>query len=133
MPPPTGVVSGPLMPMRYSWKVLTVSSGSQLPVWLKAFSPARTSRHAIDLPCFLAAASITSWAAGQISTPVPSPSMNGMMGSSETLRTPSLDMVILSAMAGEPTGVRVERAHGRAHLLARHEPPHLPCRQGEEQ
>ena len=90
MPPPTGVVSGPLIPMRYSRKVSTVSCGSQSPVLLKAFSPARTSFHAIDLPCFLAAASITSCAAGQMSTPVPSPSMNGMIGSSDTSRVPSL-------------------------------------------
>ncbi len=39
MPPPTGVVSGPLMPMRYSRKASTVSSGSQSPVASKAFSP----------------------------------------------------------------------------------------------
>ncbi len=30
MPPPIGVVSGPLMPMRYSRNASTVSSGSQL-------------------------------------------------------------------------------------------------------
>ena len=30
MPPPTGVVSGPLMPTRYFLKASTVSSGSQL-------------------------------------------------------------------------------------------------------
>ena len=40
MPPPTGVVSGPLMPMRYSRKASTVSSGSQLLNLVKAFSPA---------------------------------------------------------------------------------------------
>ena len=39
MPPPTGVVSGPLMPMRYSRNVSTVSSGSQSPVASNAFSP----------------------------------------------------------------------------------------------
>ena len=66
-----------------------VSSGSQLPVSLKAFSPASTSFQAIDLPCLAAAASRTSFAAGQMSTPVPSPSMKGMMGSSETARVPS--------------------------------------------
>ena len=31
MPPPTGVVSGPLMPTRYSRNAFTVSSGSQSP------------------------------------------------------------------------------------------------------
>ena len=47
IPPPTGVVSGPLMPMRCSRKASTVSSGSQSPVSLKAFSPASTSFQAI--------------------------------------------------------------------------------------
>ena len=42
-----GVVSGPLMPTRYSRKASTVSSGSQLPNCLKAFSPAKTSIQAI--------------------------------------------------------------------------------------
>ena len=55
---------------------------------MNAFSPASTSFHAIVLPCFAAAASMTSWAAGQMSTPVPSPSMNGMIGSSGTDSTP---------------------------------------------
>src|SRR6476620_333275 len=84
--------------MRYSRNVSTVSCGSQSPVALKAFSPASTSFHAIDLPCLAAAASITSCAAGQMSTPVPSPSTKGMIGSSGTVSTP-LDIVILSAMA----------------------------------
>ena len=87
------------MPIRYSWKVSTVSCGSQSPVSLKAFSPARTSFHAILRPCFAAAASRTCLAAGQMSTPVPSPSMKGMIGSSETFRVPSALAVILSAMA----------------------------------
>src|SRR5690606_35176801 len=43
IPPPTGVVSGPLIPTRYSLKVASVSSGSQLFTLLKDFSPARTS------------------------------------------------------------------------------------------
>ena len=43
IPPPTGVVSGPLIPTSWSEKAVTVSLGSQLPVSLKAFSPARTS------------------------------------------------------------------------------------------
>src|SRR5712692_8049892 len=98
MPPPTGVVSGPLIPIRYSLKVATVSSGSQLPVSRYAFSPASTSLHAMVLPCFFAEASRTAFAAGQISTPVPSPSMKGMMGSSGTLSVPSPDMVIFSAI-----------------------------------
>jgi hypothetical protein len=40
MPPPTGVVSGPLMPTRYSWKASIVSSGSQLSNLFFAVSPA---------------------------------------------------------------------------------------------
>ena len=76
----------------------TVSSGNQSPVSLKAFSPARTSFQEIFLPCFSAAASMTFWAAGQMSTPVPSPSMNGMMGSSGTWRVPSGETVIFSAI-----------------------------------
>ena len=70
-----------------------------------AFWPASTSFQAIDLPCLAAAASITSCAAGQMSTPVPSPSTKGMIGSSGTVSTP-LDIVILSAMAEKlPVGV----------------------------
>src|SRR4051794_6553202 len=99
MPPPIGVVSGPLIPIRHSLKVATVSSGNQLPVSLNAFSPASTSRHSMVLPCFLAAASSTSLAAGQMSTPVPSPSMNGMMGLSLTFSVPSDDIVIFSAIS----------------------------------
>jgi len=98
MPPPTGVVSGPLIPIRYSRNAATVSSGSQEPVALNAFSPASTSFHAIDLPCFAAAASITSCAAGQMSTPVPSPSTYGMIGSSGTDSAPPACIVIFSGM-----------------------------------
>ncbi len=47
MPPPMGVVSGPLMPIRYFLNAATVSSGSQLLNCLNAFSPAYTSYHAI--------------------------------------------------------------------------------------
>src|ERR1700755_3365403 len=47
MPPPTGVVSGPLIPMRYSRKASTVSSGSQLSNLSFAAWPAKTSNHAI--------------------------------------------------------------------------------------
>ncbi len=45
MPPPTGVVSGPLMAMPYSRMARLVSSGSQVPspYILTAFSPAKTS------------------------------------------------------------------------------------------
>src|SRR6266540_4328710 len=99
MPPPIGVVSGPLMPIRCSRNASTVSSGSQLPVWSNACCPASTSFHAIFLPCFAAAASNTSCDAGQMSTPVPSPSMNGMIGSSGTRNVPP-DNVIFSGMSG---------------------------------
>ena len=47
MPPPTGVVSGPLMPTTYSSKAAMVSSGSHEPVSSNAFWPARTSIHSI--------------------------------------------------------------------------------------
>ena len=40
MPPPMGVVRGPLMDTRYSRQASTVSSGSQLLKALKDFSPA---------------------------------------------------------------------------------------------
>jgi hypothetical protein len=43
MPPPTGVVSGPLMETRRSRAAATESSGSQVPNWRKAFSPAKIS------------------------------------------------------------------------------------------
>ena len=86
------------MPMRCSRKASTVSSGSQSPVSLKAFSPARTSFQAIFFPCLAAAASKTRREAGQMSTPVPSPSMKGMIGSSGTCRVPSGLMVMRCAM-----------------------------------
>ena len=76
------------MPMRWSRNASTVLSGSQSPVSLKAFSPARTSFQAMVRPCLAAAASKTRREAGQMSTPVPSPSMNGMMGSSGTCEGP---------------------------------------------
>jgi hypothetical protein len=40
MPPPIGVVNGPLMDTRYSRQASTVSSGSQLLKALNDFSPA---------------------------------------------------------------------------------------------
>jgi hypothetical protein len=43
MPPPTGVVSGPLMETRRSRAAATESSGSQVLNWRKAFSPAKIS------------------------------------------------------------------------------------------
>ncbi len=98
MPPPTGVVSGPLMPTRYLRNVSSVSSGSQFPDCLNDFSPASTSRHAIrrrPAYAFSTAASKTRTLARQMSGPVPSPSMNGMMGWSGTF-SPSCFRVIAS-------------------------------------
>ncbi len=85
-------------------KVSTVSSGSQSPVSSNAFWPASTSFHATALPCLAAAASRTSLAAGQMSTPVPSPSMKGMIGWSVTWRAPSGPWVMRSDMRRQPTG-----------------------------
>src|SRR5688572_252316 len=97
MPPPTGVVSGPLMPTRYFWNASTVSSGSQFFVWSNAFCPARTSFHWIlRFPpyAFWTAASKTRTDARQMSGPVPSPSMNGMIGWSGTFSLPlAIEMV----------------------------------------
>src|SRR5881275_31990 len=45
IPPPTGVVSGPLMATRCARMLSSVASGSQVPTCLKAFSPASTSSH----------------------------------------------------------------------------------------
>ena len=103
MPPPTGVVSGPLIPTRYSLKQSTVSSGNQLPVRLKAFSPASTSCQAIrrSPPYALStAASNTRWAVLQISGPVPSPSIKGTTGWSGTLSTARSSMVMCFPPAG---------------------------------
>src|SRR5947208_168107 len=94
MPPPTGVVSGPLMATRRSRIASTDSSGSQSLNWLKAFSPAKISNQAIwRLPpyAFLTAASKTSFEAFQMSRPVPSPSMKGMTGFSGNSKRPFLN------------------------------------------
>src|SRR3990172_1886311 len=50
MPPPTGVVSGPLMATTCSRMASTVACGSHSPVALWAFSPAKISFHTIRLP-----------------------------------------------------------------------------------
>src|SRR6185437_2589885 len=91
-PPPTGVVSGPLMATRYFEIAETVSSGSHVLSTFFDFSPASTSYHAIRrvVPYALRTApSSTSCDARQMSGPVPSPSMNGTMGSVGTDNLPS--------------------------------------------
>ena len=71
----------------------SVASGSHSPVWSNAFWPARTSFQAIFfLPpyAFSTAASMTNCDARQMSGPVPSPSMNGMIGLSGVWRAAGL-------------------------------------------
>jgi hypothetical protein len=71
------------MATRWSEMDASVSSGSQLSSFAFDFSPASTSNHVICLLppyAFLTQASKTSWDARQISGPVPSPSMKGMVG-----------------------------------------------------
>ena len=78
IPPPTGVVSGPLMDTRPERIASSVASGSHSPVALNAFSPARTSFQAIcfsSLYAFETAASTTEIMTGLMSTPIPSPSI----------------------------------------------------------
>jgi hypothetical protein len=91
MPPPTGVVNGPLIETRNSCIASTVSCGSQSLNCVNAFSPANTSIHATRRSppyAFSMAASNTRTDARQISGPVPSPSTYGMIGLFGTLRTP---------------------------------------------
>src|SRR6185437_9519612 len=101
-PPPTGVVSGPLMATRYLEIAATVSSGSHVLSTFFDFSPASTSYQAMrrfEPYALRTAPSNTICDARQISGPVPSPSMNGMMGSVGTDSAPSR-MVIGSPVAG---------------------------------
>src|SRR5665213_1006120 len=110
MPPPTGVVSGPLMPTKYLRNASTVSSGNQLFDCLKLFSPASTSIHAIFFfpPYALAtAASMTRTLARQMSGPVPSPSINGTIGLSGTVSCP-LRCVIGAPSAGGVSEVELD-------------------------
>ena len=98
MPPPTGVVNGPLIPTKYSAIVFSVSFGSHSPVRLNAFSPASTSNHSTFRSppyAFSTAASKTRCAAFQISGPIPSPSINGITGFAGT-RKPFSVIVIFS-------------------------------------
>ena len=96
MPPPIGVVSGPLIPTRYWRKSLSVFSGSHSPVSLNAFSPASVScQWSFRSPwyAFSTAASKTRTEAAQISRPVPSPSMKGMIGFDGTESLPSIIVI----------------------------------------
>src|SRR5206468_2326648 len=102
MPPPTGVVNGPLMPTRNSRNASTVSSGSHSSNLSFAVWPAKTSNQEIFfLPpkAFSTAASNTRSLAAQISGPVPSPRMNGMTGWFGTWRVP-LSIEIFSPDGG---------------------------------
>ncbi len=79
-----------------------VVSGSQLSTWCFAFSPARTSTQAIcRLPPYAAftALSSTSFEARQMSGPMPSPSMKGMIGCEGTVSFPPV-IVIDSPFTG---------------------------------
>ena len=49
IPPPTGVVSGPLMDTNPVLIASRVASGNHSPVLLNAFSPASVSLHVMDL------------------------------------------------------------------------------------
>src|SRR5262249_9160307 len=100
MPPPIGVVSGPLIPTRNSLNAVTVSSGSQSLKRLKAFSPAYTSIQAIRFfpPYALAtAASNTAWLAPEMSGRGPPPSMYGRIGWSGTSSRPPAMRIVSPA------------------------------------
>jgi hypothetical protein len=78
-----------------------VSFGSHSPNLSLAFSPAGTSNHSIRfLPsnAFWTAASKMRTLARQMSGPVPSPSMKGMIGSSGTIRRPPLRVIAVPAV-----------------------------------
>src|SRR3989338_4461390 len=89
MPPPTGVVSGHLMVTLYFLMAFRVSLGSHSPYSLKACSHAKIScqqMRFLPLYALLTAASNTRTDAFQISGPVPSPLINGMIGSLGTTK-----------------------------------------------
>src|SRR4051812_32920037 len=127
MPPPIGVVIGPLMPITYSSIASRVSWGSHHspllsglvgspPLSVTDFSPAKTSIQAIErLPpkAFCTAASSTRTDAFQMSGPVPSPSMKQMIGRSGTISLPFW-MVIFCPLAGLTGRVGLGLAAGSA-------------------
>ena len=101
MPPPTGVVSGPLMAIRCRRIASKVASGNHSPACSFAFSPARISVHATwRSPPYVrvTASSNTSLAARQMSGPMPSPSMNGTIGSLGTTYLPSFHSIGVPVM-----------------------------------
>ena len=49
IPPPTGVVRGPLIETKPELMASSVASGNHSPVFLNAFSPASVSTHTISL------------------------------------------------------------------------------------
>src|SRR5438094_2409865 len=105
IPPPTGVVNGPLIPTRYSRNASTVSFGSHSSNLSFAVWPANTSNHAIfffPVYAFSTAASNTRTLAAQISGPVPSPRMNGMIGRSGTF---NLSVLVIFSPAGGATSL----------------------------
>ena len=109
-PPPTGVVIGPFRATTYSRIAPRVASGSISPYWNIAFSPAGTGYHAIFRrpPDASTAASTARTPARTTSGPIPSPSINGTMGSSGT-RSPASEMRILCPRSG---GRRTRRSEG---------------------
>src|SRR5882724_3826900 len=105
MPPPTGVVNGPLIATTNSLIASTLSLVSHSPNLSLAFSPAKISYQAIRrVPpyAFSTAASKTRCEARQISRPVPSPSMKGIIGLFGTTGLPFW-IVIFSPFCGVGT------------------------------
>ena len=110
IPPPIGVVKGPLIAIKYSLINSKVSLGSHSPVWLNAFSPAKTSFQTIlrsPLYAFSTAASRTRTEAAQMSGPVPSPSIKGTIGLFGTFNTPSLTVIFSPCMLFSPSKILI--------------------------
>src|SRR5215213_9604575 len=96
-----------------------VSSGSQVSNCLNDFSPAGTSNQAICFfppYAFFTAASSTRTLARQMSGPVPSPSIKGIMGSSGTASRPFLRVIAVPLVGGlriVKVGISSFRSHHR--------------------
>ena len=92
------------MDTAYSFTASSVSEGNQSPSYNSAaFSPQYTSIHDIFFCpeyAFSTAASITFIITGDISIPIPSPSMNGIIGSSGTFKLRSSFTVIFDPTSG---------------------------------